>query len=178
MAATEPANAQFKAIFRRIKLSTDSDTYLVNGQVIESIGEIKTLTQDHVNHLCSIISKPGGGTNGHVVSKSAENIFHLLVYYCQHQDRVIQDTDHSLFTLLNLCALRGQRELETDWDLTIKEYVKPVFKDMSKIFEMIKEILSKSRGYSGVLLNYAIRTDLSPADGAEDPGTNYIYKDA
>ena len=96
--------------------------------------------------------------NGHVVSESAENIFHLLVYYCQHQDLVTQDTDHSIVTLVNIRALRGQHELEKDWDSTITEYVKPVFKDMTKTFKMIEELLSKARGDSGFPLNYVIRT--------------------
>ena len=90
-----------------------------------------------MTHLCSIISKPGEGTDGHVVSNPAENIFHLLVYYCQHQDRVTRDTDHPLITLANLYALRGHREVEKDWYSKITEYVKPVFKGMPKTFEMI-----------------------------------------
>ena len=49
---------------------------------------------------------------------------------------------------------------------------------MPKIFEMIKELLSKARGGPGVTLNYVIRTGFSPADGADDPGNNYTPKDA
>ena len=150
---------------------------LVTGQGIESIEDIKNLAQDRVTCLFSIIRKPGRGTNGHVVSKSAENIFHLLVYYFQHQYCVTWNTDHSLVTLVNLRALCGQREIKKDWDSTITEYVKPVFKDIPKTFEMIKELLSKSRGASGVPSNYVIRTDLPPSDGADDPGTNYTSKD-
>ena len=161
MAADDATNARLKAMFRRIKFSTYASTELVTGQGIESIKEIKTLTQDLVTRLCSIIRKPGGGTNVHVVSKSAENIFHLLVYCCHHQDRVTRDTGHSLVTLVNLRALRGQHDLEKDWYSTITEYVKPFFKDMPKTFEMIKELLSKSMGDSGVPLNYIIRTDFS-----------------
>ena len=91
------------------------------------------------------------------------------MYYCQHQDRVTWDTDHSLFTLANLCALRGQRDLEKDWDSTITEYVKLIFKDIPKTFNMIEEQISKARRASGVLLNYVIRNGLSPDDGADDP---------
>ena len=116
--------------------------------------------------------------NGHVVSESAENIFHLLVYYCQNQDRVTQDTEHSIVTLVNIRALRGQHELEKDWDSTITEYVKPVFKDMTKTFKMIEELLSKARGASGVPLNYVIRTYFPPAEVADNPVTNYTSKDA
>ena len=134
MAAAEPTNAQLKAMLRRIKFSTDAATDLVTGQGINSIEYIKTLTQDRVTRLCSIICKPGGGIDGHVLSEPAENLFRLLVYYCQHQDRVTWDTDHSLVTLVNIRALRGQRDLEKDWDSTITEYVKPVFKDMPKTF--------------------------------------------
>ena len=72
MAAAEPTHAQLKAMFRRIKLSTDAATELVTGQGINSIEEIKTVTQDRVTCLCSIIQKPGGGTDRHVVSKPAE----------------------------------------------------------------------------------------------------------
>ena len=128
--------------------------------------------------LCSIICKTGGGTDGNVVSKTAENIFHLLVYYYQHQDRVTQETDHYLATLVNLCALFGKRELDKDWDSMITEYAKPVFKDMPKTFEMIEKLISKAMGDSGVPLNYVIRTDLYPADGADYTGTNYTSKDA
>ena len=52
--------------------------------------------------------------DGHVVSDPAENLFHLLVYYCKHQDCVTQENYHSLVTLENIHALRGQRELEKD----------------------------------------------------------------
>ena len=43
---------------------------------------------------------------------------------------------------------------------------------------MIAELLSKARGASGVPLNYAISTSLSPANRADDPGYNYTSKDA
>ena len=109
------------AMFRNINLSTDVAMELVTRQGINSIEEIKTITQDRVTRIYSIIRNPGGGTNGHVVSKSAENIFQLLVYYFQHQDRVTRDTDHSLVTLENLRALRGKRDIKKDWDLTIME---------------------------------------------------------
>ena len=84
MAAAELTNAQLKDMFWRIKFSTDADTELVAGQSIDSIKEIKTPTQGCVTRLCSIIRKPGGGTDVHVVSESAKNLFQLLVYYCQH----------------------------------------------------------------------------------------------
>ena len=156
-------------MFRRIKVSNDDAMELVTRQVINSIKDIKTLTQDRVTCLCLIIRKPGGGTDGNVVSKPAENIFNLLVYYCQNQYRVTWDTDHSLVTLVNLCALCGKREIKKYWDLTVTEYIKPVFKDMPKTFEMIEELLSKARGVSGVPLNYVIRAGFSPAGGADNP---------
>ena len=176
MATAEPTNAQLKAMFWRIKFSTDASTELLTGQGINFIENIKTLTQDFVTCPCSIICKPVWGTNGHLVSESAENIFHILVYYFHHQDHVTRATDHSLVTFVNLCALCGQRELEKDWDSTITVYVKPVFKYMPNTFEMIKELLSKARGASGVPLSYIISTDVSPANGADEPGTNYTYK--
>ena len=161
MAAAEPTNDQLKSMFRSIKFSNYAATELVTGQGIDSIEEIKTLTQDRVTHLCSIIRKPGGGTNGHAVSESAENILSLLVYYCQHQERVTWDTDHSLVTLMNIHALRGQRELEKYWNSMITEYVKPVLKYNPKTFKMTEEMLSTSRGSYGVPFNYVIRTDFS-----------------
>ena len=78
---------------------------------------------------------------------------------------------------MNLCAIRGQRDIEKDWDSTITEYVKPVFKDMPKKFEMIEELLSKTRGASGVPLNYVTRNGLYPADGTDNPGYNYTSND-
>ena len=42
---------------------------------------------------------------------------------------------------------------------------------------MIKELLSKAKGASGVPLNYIIRTGLSPNDRADNPGSNYKSKD-
>ena len=178
MAAAEPNNAQLKAMLRRIKFSTDAATQIVTGQVINSIDMINTLTQDSMSRLCLIIFKTGGGTNRHVVSDPAENLFHLLVYHCQHQDRVTRDTDHYIVTLVNVRVIHEQRELKKDWDSTITEYFKPVFKDIPNTFEMIKELLIKSRGAYGVPFNCVIMTDLSPSDGADDPGTNYTSKDA
>ena len=175
--AADPTTAQLKSMFQRIQLSTDAAMELVIGQGIDSIEEIMTLTQDLVTRLCSIISKPEGGTDGHVVSEPAETLFQLLVYYCQHQYHVIWGNDHSLVTLVNLHALLGQHELEKDWDLTITEYVKPVFKDMTKTFDMLEELISNSRGASEVPLNYVIRNCFSPADGVENPGYNYTSKD-
>ena len=131
-----------------------------------------------MTRLFSIIRKPGGGTDGNVVSKPAENIFNILVYYCQNQYRVTWDTDHSLVTLVNLCALCGKREIKKYWDLTVTEYIKPVFKDMPKTFEMMEELLSKAWGDSGVPLNYVIRTGFFPAYGADELGSNYTSKDA
>ena len=78
---------------------------------------------------------------------------------------------------MNLRALREQSELKKYWDSTITEYVKPIFKDMPTTFEMIKELLSKARIASGVPLQYVIRNDLSPADGADNPWNNFTSKD-
>ena len=107
MAAADPTYYQQKAMFRSIKFSTDTATELVTGQVIDSIEDINTLTQDCMTRLCSIICNPGGWTDRHVVSNPAENIFHLLLYYYQHQERVTRDTDHFLVTLVNLRAFMG-----------------------------------------------------------------------
>ena len=82
MAASEITNAQLKAMFRRIKFSTDAATKLVTGKGINYIEDIDTLTQDCVTCLCPIICKPEGGTDGNVVYKPTENLFKLLVYYC------------------------------------------------------------------------------------------------
>ena len=60
----------------------------------------------------------------------------------------------------------------------ITEYVKPVFKDMPKTFDIIEELLSKARGDSGIPLNYFLRNGLSPADGSYYPGFNYTSKDS
>ena len=117
MDEAEPTNPELKAMFWRIKFYTDTATELVTGQGINSIEENKTLTQDHVTRLCSIIHKPGEGMNRHAVSESSENIFHLLVYYCQHQKRVTRVTEHYLATLENIRALREQREIKKDWDM-------------------------------------------------------------
>ena len=84
IAEADPNNAQLKSMFRSIHFSTDAATELVTVKVINSVEEIKTLTQYCVTCLCSIIRKPGGETNIHVVSDPAENIFHLLVYCFQH----------------------------------------------------------------------------------------------
>ena len=94
IATTDPTNAQSKGMFQSIKLSSDAATELVTRKGINTTKEINTLTQDRVTCLCSIIHKPGGGTDGHVKYDPAENLFHILVYYCQHQDRVTRDTDH------------------------------------------------------------------------------------
>ena len=85
MAAAEPTNSQYKSMFWSIKFSTDAATDLVIGKGIDSIKDINNLTQDCVTRLCSIICKPGGGAYRHVVSEPDENIFHLLIYYFQHQ---------------------------------------------------------------------------------------------
>ena len=114
MATAEPTNSQLKAMFRNINLSTDVAMELVTRQGINSIKDIKTLTQDRVTCLCSIIRKPGGGTNEYVVFESAENLFLLLVYYCQHQYRVTRDTDHYLVTLVNLRALCEKLDIKKD----------------------------------------------------------------
>ena len=45
MASAEPANAQLKAMFRRIKFSTDASKELVTGQGTDSTEEIRTLPQ-------------------------------------------------------------------------------------------------------------------------------------
>ena len=81
MAVDEPTNAQLKSMFRHVKVSTNAATQLITGTCIDSINEIQTLTQYRVTRLCLIIHNPGGGTNGHVVSESDENLFYLLMYY-------------------------------------------------------------------------------------------------
>ena len=138
----------------------------------------KLLLQVSVRELNnSLISDPSyGGLKD--ARDEDDNIIIIDSTLRSHQDPLTWDTDHSLVTLVNLRAPIGQRKIEKDWDSTIPEYVKRIFKDTPKTFNMIKEMLSKASEYSGVPPDYFIRTDLSHADGSDNPGTNYTSKDA
>jgi ribosomal protein S13 len=166
----------------RIGLSENAAQIIVAEQGLDSLEEIKLLTDDEIESLCKVVRRPGGtvpGPNpgdapvnnpGVPVNLRAENHMKLLAFYLRHQDRVGRATAAAD---IQLDTIRTIRELR-DFESTYKAPDDPPTinaKDWPKTMESIHEYLRSYLGDRKIPLAYVIRKD--QAVPATDPGNGY-----
>lgn len=146
--------AALRAAFTRLGFSDDAREDIIDVQGIDSLAELKILTDSEVENLCKVVRRPGGaaqaaaaGPNlGHQVSLRAENNLKLATYYLRHRDRINRATTAADITLPNIRALRELRQMETDYKKSDDDLPKVDSKDWAKTMEDIRECLRARLG--------------------------------
>lgn len=181
--------AALRAAFTRLGFSEDAREDIIDVQGIDSLAELKILTDSEVENLCKVVRRPGGaaqaaaagaaqgaaaGPNlGHQVSLRAENNLKLATYYLRHRDRISRATTAADITLPNVRALRELRQMETDYKKSDDDLPKVDSKDWAKTMEDIRECLRARLGVTKIPLAYVIRDERIPPAEVTDPSTNY-----
>lgn len=178
------ANAAMRTMFTRLGFSQAAAQAIVDDQGLDTLAEVKLLTDDEVESLCKVIRRPGGTVPapdpgaapvpnpGTPVNLRAENHMKLLAFYLRHQDRVSRSVQVPDITLETIRALRELRDFESTYKATTDDAPNINTKDWPKTMESIHEFLRSYLGEHKIPLAYVVRKD----DGvpAEDPVGGYL----
>ncbi|KAI2493825.1 hypothetical protein MHU86_20706 [Fragilaria crotonensis] len=176
-------NAVMRAAMVRIGFTEMAAQALVDEQGMDSLEEIKLLTDDEIESLCKVIRRPGGmipappgGAAGGAanipnpgvpVNQRAEGHLKLLAFYLRHQARISRTVTVAQVTLEAIRTVRELREFESTYknpdDLpTINA------KDWPKTMEAIDEYLRSVLGERKIPLAYVVRKNDSIPDDDDD----------
>jgi ribosomal protein S13 len=171
-----------RTMLQRIGLSAAASQVIVDEQGLDSLNEIKLLTDDEIESLCKVVRRPGGtvpGPNpgdapvnnpGTPINLRAENHLKLLAFFLRHQDRVSTTTQVADITLDTIRAFRELRDFES----TYKAPDDPPAinaKDWPKTMESVHEYLRSFLGDQKIPLAYVVRKDEDVP--TNDPITGY-----
>jgi hypothetical protein len=159
-----------RTMFVRIGFTNTASQVIVDEQGMDSLDEIRLLTDDEIESLCKVIRRPGGtipGPNpgdapvnnpGTPVNLRAENHLKLLAFFLRHQERVGRVPVAANITLDTIRSLRELR----DFELSYKPPDDPPTinaKDWPKTMESIHEYLRSYLGDRKIPLAYVVRKD-------------------
>ncbi|KAI2510528.1 Reverse transcriptase (RNA-dependent DNA polymerase) [Fragilaria crotonensis] len=171
-------NAVMRATLTRIGFSEAAAQAIVEDQGIDSLDEIKLMTDIEIESLCNIVRRPGGtipaigGAPGAAaiqnpgvsVNQRAEGHLKLLSFYLRHQARVSRTVTAADITLKTIRSVRDLREFESTYKAPTET---PTInaKDWPKTMESIEEYLRSYLGERKIPLAYVIRkNDAVPED--------------
>ena len=168
---------QMRGALTRLGFSNDAASDIVDNQGIDSIEELRLLTDSEVEILCKVVRRPGGaaangaGQNlGTSVSLRAENNLKLAAYWLQYREKTSQATLSNQITLENVRGIRGLH----DWQTNHSEPTAPDniinAKDWTKTLEALREYLRGCLGVTGIPLAYVIRENVAVSD---DPANGW-----
>ena len=165
------AQAAMRTMYARIGFTAAAAQVIVDEQGLDSLDEVKLLTDDEIESLCKVIRRPGGSipgaagaapvaNHGTPVNLRAENHLKLLAFYLRHQDRISRQVEVANITLDTIRAIRELREFESSYS-TPKDTTAPVInaKDWPKTMEAIQEYLCSYLGEHKIPLAYVIRKE-------------------
>ena len=114
-------------MFQRIGFSLTASQVIVDEQGLDSLEEIKLLTDDEIENLCKVVRRPGGtipGANpgdppvnnpGTPVPLRAENHLTFLVFFLRHQERVSRGAGAASISLDMIRSFRELRDFESTY---------------------------------------------------------------
>ena len=114
--------ASFKAMFCRLGFSEDAAGQLSanDREGLNTLKNVKALTDDHVRAVCKAVRRPGGAGNGHAVSEGAEHNLMICAYVVtlwiqtSRDSKTVPDLVIAPDTLF--AHAQCQKELEASWD--------------------------------------------------------------
>jgi ribosomal protein S13 len=113
-----------RKMLNRIGFTIAESQVIVDEQGLDSLDEIRLLTDDEIENLCKVIRRPGGqipGPNpgnppvnnpGLPDNLRAENHLKLLAFFLRHQERVSRRAASADITLDTIRAFRELRDFE------------------------------------------------------------------
>jgi hypothetical protein len=174
----------------RIGFTVEAAQALVEEQGMDSLDEIKLLTDDEIESLCKVIRRPGGmipappggpaggaaniPSPGVSVNLRAEGHLKLLAFYLRHQARVSRVVQIAEVTLNSIRTVRELREYESTYKAPTETNLPSInTKDWPKTMESIEEYLRSYLRERKIPLAYVIRKSVEVLDANGDPTTNY-----
>ena len=168
--------AAMRQVMVRMGFTNEGAAAVVNpeGQGVDSIENLRLMTDNDVESLCAVIRRPGGtiadGQGNQVpnrgvnISILAEKKLKLAVYFVKHKKRCSEDVDFAQITLANVQALQSLYDQEkahkdpeaADGNDLIDK------RDWHKSFENLDEYIGKHLGIDGAPLSYLIRSSTAP----------------
>lgn len=152
---------------------------IVEEQGINSLEEIRLLSDDEITNLGKLLRRQGGTIGvgeaavpnpGIQVNARAENNLKLLAFFLRHQVRTSRHTTPALITLERIRSIRELREYESTWKAS-EEVPTINSKDWPKTMEAIHEYLRSYLGDKKIPLAYVVRKDTDVP--ATDPEGGY-----
>ncbi|KAI2500398.1 hypothetical protein MHU86_14069 [Fragilaria crotonensis] len=176
-------NAVMRGVMTRIGFSEAAAQALVEEQGIDSLEEVKLLSDDEIQSLCKVIRRPGGTIPGAAgaapvnnpgvqVNQRAEGHLKLLSFYLRHQERVSRAVNAPDITLAVIRTIRELREFESTYKAPTGDLPVINTKDWPKTMEAIEEYLRSVLGERKIPLAYVVRKDDAIPTG-DDPSTSY-----
>ncbi|KAI2513671.1 hypothetical protein MHU86_811 [Fragilaria crotonensis] len=179
-------NAVMRATMTRIGFTEAAAQALVEEQGIDSLDEVRLMTDEEIESLCKVLRRPGGMVPGAAgaaqvqnpgvqVNQRAEGHLKLMAFYLRHQARVSRVVHAPDITLETIRTVRELREFESTYKAPTGDLPTINAKDWPKTMESIEEYLRSYLGERKIPLAYVIRKDEAIPTGA-DPPTNYPTK--
>ena len=180
-------NAVMRQVMTRIGFSDPAAQALVDEQGMDTLDEIKLLTDDEVESLCKVIRRPGGTipapnvggapipAPGVQVNLRAEGHLKLLAFYLRHMERVSRTVTPASITLDVIRTLRELREFELSYKVPDLDAPTINAKDWPKTMESIEEYLRSILGERKIPLAYVVRKN-EGIPGGTDPSAGYSTK--
>ena len=110
------AIASFKAMFRRLGFTEAAVGQLSSedGEGLNSLKNVKALTDDRARAVCKAVRRPGGAGDGHAVSERAEHNLMICAYVVNLWIRTSRDSKMVSDLVINPNTLfaRAQRQKE------------------------------------------------------------------
>ena len=177
-------NAVMRATMTRIGFTEAATQAIVDDQGIDSLDEIRLLTDEEIGSLCKVLRRPGGTIAGAgagaaqvqnpdvQVNQRAKGHLKLMAFYLRHQARVSREVNAPDITLESIRSVRELREFESTYKVPTNNMPVINAKDWPKMMEMIEEYLRSYLGERKIPLAYVVRKTVAIPDGV-DPPTNY-----
>ena len=178
-----------RAMFIRLGFSAAAATAIVDTQGIDTLEEVRFLSDDEAEGPCSVVRKPGGTIPnpnagaagqpatipdpGNAVSKRAENNLKLACFFVRHRTRISRPINVAGVTLDLVRQMRDLKQAEEDHE--DPEPPKKLIndKDWPKTMEGLQEYLRSCLGVTKIPLAYVIRDTMIVPTAADDPPDNY-----
>jgi hypothetical protein len=157
-----------RTMLNRFGFTVAASQVIMDEQGLESLEEIKLLTDDEIKSLYRVIRRPGGmipgpsnpgnvpvNNSSTLVILRAENHLKLLVLFLGHQERVNRRSDAANITLDTILAFRELR----DFDKPPDDPPPINATDWTKTMESVHEYLRSYLGDCKIPLAYVVRKD-------------------
>jgi len=173
--------AAMRQVFTRLGFTQEAATSIVDVQGIDSLEELRILSDSDVENLCKVVRRPGGTliaggeevpNRGISVSLRAENNAKLAAFWLRHRERISRPTAHADVQLPAVRLMIPIRESEKAYEPD-ETLPKINAKDWPKTMDAILEYLRTRLGERMIPLAYVVRENREVPASADDPSINY-----